>query len=79
MLVEAKEDIYKINYLTDRVDSEEQINMREMAKWCRHQGITFKTHFSYGSDYSIIANLWNFYTYCRFCHEERVKHRVKVK
>ena len=66
MLAETEDDVHKIDYLTDRVDRGELINMREMASWCRKQDIKFRTHFSYRREFSITVNLWNFYTYCRF-------------
>jgi len=69
MLVETEEDLYKINYLTDRVDRGKQINMREMARWCHKQGIKFETQFLYKKDFTLTANIWNLYTYCRFVME----------
>lgn len=75
MLVKTEEDRHKIDYLTDRVDRGESVNMREMAKWCRDQGIKFKTHFSYRTDFSLFANIWNFYIYCRFLIELIVSRR----
>lgn len=66
MLAETENDIYKIDYLTGRVDRGELINMWEMASWCRKQDIKFRTHFSYRIEFPITANLWNFYIYCRF-------------
>ena len=49
----------------NRIDSGEAIVIRSIYDWCDNQGITYKTKFMYRKDFSLKANLWNFYTYMR--------------
>ncbi len=40
--------------------------MRGIANWCRVQGIEYSSSFRWQKDYSVLANLWNLYSYIRF-------------
>lgn len=58
-------------YLQEKIEQKEVTTMRTATKWCRLHNIECRTNFHYRRDYSILANLWNFYTYLRFKKEER--------
>lgn len=59
-------DGFKIEQLTKRIAAGGMMTMWELSDWCRNQGISFSTKFTYRSDFPIKANLWNLYSYCRF-------------
>lgn len=43
--------------------------MRDIYSWCQKQKIPLRMKFFYRKDFSVIANLWNLYSYCRFKYE----------
>lgn len=47
--------------------------MEQIQEWCYYHKIIFKTEFIYRKDYSVTANLWNLYSYCRFSAKKRLK------
>lgn len=59
-------DEYKKNILIDRINSGATMVMKDIYGWCQKQQIPVKTKFFYRKDFSIMANLWNLYSYCRF-------------
>lgn len=76
LIAETEMDIYKINLLGEQIESGRPIKMRDIHKWCLSQNIYYKTMFKYRKDYPISANMWNFYSYCRFMLE---KHWIMIK
>ena len=55
----------KISYLTDRIDAGEQMVMKDIYQWCQGHGIKYNSKFVYRKDFSLKANIWNFYSYMR--------------
>lgn len=62
-------DEYKKNIFVDRINSGEKMMMRDIYSWCQKQKIPLRMKFFYRKDFSVIANLWNLYSYCRFKYE----------
>ena len=71
IVFKAGVDEYKKNIFIDRINSGENIMMKDIYGWCQKQQIPVKTKFIYRKDFSIMANLWNAYSYCRFLIENR--------
>lgn len=71
LMAKTEIDIYKINLLGEQIERGRPIKMRDIHKWCLSQNIYYKTIFRYRKDYPISANIWNFYSYCRFMLEKR--------
>ncbi|MBS6559224.1 MAG: hypothetical protein KH355_02990 [Clostridiales bacterium] len=59
-------DEYKKDTLINRINSEEIMMMKDIYGWCQKQQIPVTAKFIYRKDFSIVTNLWNFYSYCRF-------------
>lgn len=59
-------DEYKRNILISRINSGEKMMMRDIYRWCQKQQVQLQMKYIYRKDFSITANLWNFYCYCRF-------------
>lgn len=59
-------DDFNRQCLVNRIDAGESMRMKQIQKWCNHHRIPFKTRFIYRKDFSVKANLWNLYSYCRF-------------
>ncbi len=59
-------DEYKKNILIDRINSGEKMMMKDICKWCNVHEVPFKMKFIYRKDFSIMANLWNLYSFYRF-------------
>lgn len=59
-------DEYKKNIFIDRINGGEGMLMKDIYDWCQQQSILLKCKFIYRKDFSIMANIWNFYSYCRF-------------
>ena len=66
-------DELKKQYLVKKIDTGESVNMKQIQKWCYYHQIFFKTKFVYRKDYSVMANLWNFYSSYRFIIEKRLR------
>lgn len=64
-------DELKKNTLIKWVESGEEIRMRDIYSWCLMQQIQVRMQFNYRQDFSILANIWNLYSYCRFRLEIR--------
>lgn len=58
---ELKKDIF-----IKQIEESEQIKMKDIYCWCKSQQIPVIARFKYRKDFSILANLWNLYSYCRF-------------
>lgn len=76
LLAVTEMDVYKINLLGEKIESGYSMKMRDIHKWCLSQNIYYKTAFRYRKYYPISANMWNFYSYCRFMLE---KHWIIIK
>lgn len=63
--VNSEQDMVKISYLTDRIDAGEQMVMKDIYQWCQGHGIKYNSKFVYRKDFSLKANIWNFYSYMR--------------
>ena len=66
-------DEYKKKILIERIKSGEQMVMKDIYGWCHKQQVPMRMRFFYRKDFSIMANLWNLYSYYRFKHEIRKK------
>lgn len=64
-------DEYKKNILVDRISSGEKMMMKDIYDWCQIHHVPVTTKFVYRKDFSIKANLWNLYSYCRFKREKK--------
>lgn len=67
LLLKSELDEMKLQYFVNRIESGEQMQMRDIDHWCRAQGIEYKSRFIYRKDLPIRANIWNLYSYIRFC------------
>lgn len=59
----------KKDILLDRINSGEKMVMKDIYGWCQNQQVQVKMKFKYRKDFSVMANVWNFYSYCRFRYE----------
>lgn len=72
-------DEYKKNILIERINNGEKTMLKDIYGWCEKQQIPLRMKFIYRKDFSIMANLWNMYSYYRFRHEIREKQRAWKK
>ena len=70
LLAATEMDVYKINLLGEQIENGRFIKMRDIHVWCLSQNIHYKTIFRYRKDFPIRANIWNYYSYCRFMIEK---------
>lgn len=47
--------------------------MKDIYRWCQKQQVVLKCRFIYRKDFSITANIWNLYSYCRFKWDIKIK------
>ena len=59
-------DDFKRQCLVDRIEAGESMRMTQIRAWCSYHQIPFKIRCIYRNDFPVKANLWNFYSYCRF-------------
>lgn len=59
-------DDFKRQYLVNRIDAGEYMQMKQIQEWCRYHQIVFKTRFIYRKDFPVRSNMWNLYSYGRF-------------
>ena len=69
-------DEYKKDIFVDRINSGEKMMMNDIYGWCKRHQVPFWTKFVYRRDFSIAANIWNLYSYCRFKWEIRKSGRI---
>ncbi len=67
-------DEYKKDILIEHIRSGERMVMKDIYRWCEGHQVPFWTKFIYRKDFSVKANLWNLYSYCRFVYEIRGTH-----
>ncbi len=63
--LQSELDVAKFLYLSKRIDAGESFRMADIHRWCAVQKIQYRTKFVYRKDFSVMANLWNFYSYIR--------------
>ncbi|RHT55676.1 hypothetical protein DW757_13325 [Clostridium sp. AM29-11AC] len=73
LFAETEIDDYKINVLGECISVGVSMKMKDIHSWCIRQNIRYRTEFKYRKDYPIQANIWNFYSYCRFRLEMNMK------
>lgn len=59
-------DEFKKNILIARIQRGEQMNMSGVYGWCKAHHVPVDMKFFYRKDFSVKANIWNLYSYCRF-------------
>lgn len=65
MKLDEPQDIIKFSYLRNRIESGEQLLMKDIYSWCNCQKIYVITKFEYIREIPVMANVWNFYSYLR--------------
>lgn len=70
-------DDYKIMMLGDCISTGTLMKMEDIHGWCLRQNIRYNMKFKYCKEYPIQANIWNFYSYCRFKIEQKVNNDKK--
>lgn len=73
--VNEQEAAYKVEYLIQRINGGDNVNMKIIYEWCRNQNVRVFTKFVYRKDFPISVNLWNFYSYLRGLYENRINNR----
>lgn len=66
LFFKAGRDDFKRQWLVNRIDAGESMKMKQIQEWCHCHQISFKMRFIYRKDFSLKANLWNLYSYCRY-------------
>lgn len=62
---------YKKCIFIDRVKNGEKMMMKDIYEWCLGHQVPVWARFIYRKDFSILANIWNLYSYYRFKWETR--------
>lgn len=71
LIFRGRMDEYKKDLFVDRINSGEELMMKDIYVWCKRQQVPFWTKFIYRRDFSVTANMWNLYSYWRFKWEMR--------
>lgn len=71
LILKTELDEVKFRYFADRIGNGERMQMKDIVGWCKAQGIEYKSRFKYRKDMPLTANIWNFYSYARFCLTNR--------
>ncbi|MGN0313735.1 MAG: hypothetical protein ACI4EG_02960 [Fusicatenibacter sp.] len=53
-------------YLEQWINGTNNINMKDIHRWCRLHFIKYYTVFVYMKEYPVKANIWNVYSYIRW-------------
>ena len=61
--IQDQNDSINVKYFMKNIDKD--IRMKDIYEWCKTHNIICTTVFKYRKDFSITANLWNFYSYTR--------------
>ena len=77
LIANNEQDIYKIELFGERIAEGKQVKMKDIHMWCLRQDINYKTEFKYCREYPVQANIWNFYSYCRFETEKKMTNLYK--
>lgn len=81
MLFHIETDNLKMDCLKQMINNNETLRMQTIYKWCKIHRIPFQMKFQYRFDYTINANIWNLYSYCRFrCGiiERMIKRKIEL-
>ena len=70
LMVKSEEDLFVIECMTNQIDKGQKFCMRDIDRWCSLHNIEYKADFAYRKDLPIKANIWNLYSYWRFCREK---------
>ncbi len=65
LILKGVEDISKFEYLKSRIESGENLYMRDIYSWCIVQRICVISKVEYLKNIPILANIWNYYSYLR--------------
>ena len=66
LFVKTEEEAFRVETLGRHIEGGLRIGLRGISDWCIHQQIKCITKFKYRKEYPVKANIWNFYSYCRF-------------
>ena len=56
-------DIWCMEQLSNGI---KRMYMKDIHEWCRLHSIEYQTVFVYRKEYSLVANIWNAYSYLRW-------------
>ena len=73
--IKTEMDQMAFRYFSERIIAGEIFKMKLIALWCESHGIAYSYKFRYRKEYPIRANIWNFYSYCRFRIEENLRRK----
>lgn len=77
LFAKTEEEAFRVETLGRYIEGGLRIGLRGISDWCIQQRIRCITKFKYRKDYPVKANIWNFYSYCRFklqrCQEKGVR------
>lgn len=77
LFVKTDKEAFRVETLGRYIEGGIRMGMRGIRDWCTNQQIKYIAKFKYRKDYPIKANIWNFYSYCRFklqrCQKEGVR------
>lgn len=59
-------DEFRRDSLVERINGGEKMRMKDIFSWCMNHRIPIRMKFFYRKDFSVTANIWNMYSYCRF-------------
>ena len=66
LFAKTETDNYKIKMLGEHISAGNSMKMKDIHWWCTRHSIKYQMEFEYRKVYPIRANIWNFYSYCRF-------------
>ena len=66
LFAKTETDNYKIKMLGEHISAGNSMKMKDIHWWCTRHSIKYQMEFEYRKEYPIRANIWNFYSYCRF-------------
>lgn len=69
-------DEYKKDIFIECIRKGERMVMKDIYRWCEGHQVPFWTKFIYRKDFSVRANLWNWYSYCRFKLDIKSYHKI---
>ena len=72
LIANSEQDMYKIELFGERIVDERSVKMKDIHMWCLRQDIHYETKFKYRRECPVQANIWNFYSYCRFILEKKI-------
>lgn len=73
--IRTEMDRITFGYFSERIMAGEIFKMKMIASWCESHEVAYSYRFRYRKEYPIRANMWNFYSYCRFRVEENLRRK----